>query len=388
MRSELRVRVLLVASLLVAAGLALPLSAAAHEANETALDEARDEIARVEDELEDARRHHLSARQQLAAADARLARLEAAVNEVARALHDQELEVAATAERVAELEADIDRQREAFSDRAADLYKRGAGVPLEAVLSADSMEDALGRGAYVQALSASDRANLEDISAARITLAAERDLLERERQRLAEMKAEREDLLARVEELREQRALAVAEAKREVNRLENHKQDLEAESQRIEELIRAAERQRRAAQRAQAAAASSGPSQVDGSGYAWPRCDSVTSEYGYRWGRRHEGIDIDGNTGSPIYASKDGAVIFAGWQGGYGRLTLVDHGDGVVTAYAHQSAQLVSSGQHVSRGQLIGRVGTTGYSTGAHLHFETRVNGSAVNPRRFLPSSC
>jgi hypothetical protein len=112
----------------------------------------------------------------------------------------------------------------------------------------------------------------------------------------------------------------------------------------------------------------------------------VTSEYGPRWGRMHRGIDQGASTGTPIGASKAGTVIFAGWQGGYGNLTLIDHHDGVVTAYAHQSRFAVSAG-HLRglQGQTIGYVGNTGNSTGPHLHFETRVNGNAVNPRQYLP---
>jgi murein DD-endopeptidase MepM/ murein hydrolase activator NlpD len=100
----------------------------------------------------------------------------------------------------------------------------------------------------------------------------------------------------------------------------------------------------------------------------------------------HQGLDQGAGTGTPIGASRAGTVIFAGWQGGYGNLVLIDHGN-VVTAYAHQSRMAVSTGQSVGQGQTIGYVGNTGNSTGPHLHFETRVNGSAVNPRQYLSGS-
>jgi murein DD-endopeptidase MepM/ murein hydrolase activator NlpD len=102
----------------------------------------------------------------------------------------------------------------------------------------------------------------------------------------------------------------------------------------------------------------------------------------------HAGLDIDGDTGDPIVASRPGVVILAGWQNGYGQLVVVDHGDGVSTAYAHQSQIRVSEGQAVDRGQRLGDVGSTGRSTGPHLHFEVRVNGSTIDPRRVLPASC
>jgi murein DD-endopeptidase MepM/ murein hydrolase activator NlpD len=97
----------------------------------------------------------------------------------------------------------------------------------------------------------------------------------------------------------------------------------------------------------------------------------------------HEGIDIGVGSGTPIRAAAGGTVIFAGWMGGYGNLTIIDHGNGLATAYAHQSAFAVGGGA-VSQGTVIGYVGTTGNSTGAHLHFEVRVNGSPVNPLGYL----
>nr|WP_274388219.1 M23 family metallopeptidase [Salsipaludibacter albus] len=234
-------------------------------------------------------------------------------------------------------------------------------------------------------------------------------------------------------EARESRALAAAAARDEVSELEHEHDDLTDLADEIERAIaerEAAERaaaeraaaERAAAERAaaeEAAAASSTssasttssdddtdddasddtgdagvtddsaddpPPPTSGGGYAWPLCGTVTSEYKWRWGRQHEGIDIDDDRTDRITAAQSGTVISAGWNsGGYGNLVLIQHGDGVVTAYAHQRSIVVSTGQSVSRGQHIGYVGSTGRSTGPHLHFETRVGGSeAVNPRQFL----
>ena len=89
----------------------------------------------------------------------------------------------------------------------------------------------------------------------------------------------------------------------------------------------------------------------------------------------------------PIAAAAAGVVIYAGWLGGYGNLVVLDHGGGIATAYGHQSSLAVGGGQQVAQGQTIGYVGNTGNSTGPHLHFETRVNGTAVNPRQYLSGS-
>jgi murein DD-endopeptidase MepM/ murein hydrolase activator NlpD len=119
-------------------------------------------------------------------------------------------------------------------------------------------------------------------------------------------------------------------------------------------------------------------------GFVWPARGVITSRFGWRYRRHHNGIDIASPHGTPIYAARDGIVEFAGWRGGYGRVVHIDHGGGIVTVYGHASALLVRAGEQVKRGQLIARVGCTGVCTGSHLHFEVRVAGRAVNPLGYL----
>lgn len=112
----------------------------------------------------------------------------------------------------------------------------------------------------------------------------------------------------------------------------------------------------------------------------WPVEGRVTSYFGWRWGSFHSGIDIAAPAGTPVLAADSGMVSYRGWNGGYGRLVLIDHGNGIVTAYAHLYDYAVSVGDRVEKGQVIGYVGSSGNSTGPHLHFEVRVNGVAKNP--------
>jgi len=131
-------------------------------------------------------------------------------------------------------------------------------------------------------------------------------------------------------------------------------------------------------------AGTTGGGQPSAAGLIWP-CDGVVvSSFGMRWGRMHEGIDIGCAYGTPNRAAASGTVIYAGWLGGYGNLVVVDHGNGLSTAYAHASSILVSVGQTVSQSQTVSLVGSTGHSTGPHLHFEVRVNGVAVDPLPYL----
>lgn len=128
---------------------------------------------------------------------------------------------------------------------------------------------------------------------------------------------------------------------------------------------------------------------VDASGrlirnFSWPVQGPISSSFGPRWGRMHQGIDIAVVTGTPVRAAASGRVSFAGENGGYGLLVIIDHGNGVETRYAHNSQLLVKVGDRVQRGQVIARSGNTGNSTGPHLHFEIRQYGQAVDPLLYL----
>lgn len=120
---------------------------------------------------------------------------------------------------------------------------------------------------------------------------------------------------------------------------------------------------------------------------AWPVDGALTSEFGQRNGRPHRGIDVAAPIGTPIRSVQDGVVTFAGVRGGYGNTVEIDHGDGTATLSAHQSELLVAEGDRVRRGQVIGRVGTTGSSTGPHLHFEYTLAQRELDPLAVLPAA-
>ena len=189
---------------------------------------------------------------------------------------------------------------------------------------------------------------------------AARDRLAGERDRLAAMENLKQSALAESRETREGYLDEV--------------DGLLAQSAALAEQIRGA----------QQGAGTAGNGRPSAAGLIWP-CDGVVvSGFGMRWGRMHEGIDIGCAYGTPNRAAASGTVIYAGWLGGYGNLVVVDHGNGLSTAYAHASSILVSVGQSVSQGQTVSLVGSTGHSTGPHLHFEVRVNGVAVDPLPYL----
>jgi murein DD-endopeptidase MepM/ murein hydrolase activator NlpD len=129
-----------------------------------------------------------------------------------------------------------------------------------------------------------------------------------------------------------------------------------------------------------------GPTQGDAT-WIWPTRGVFSSGFGWRWGRMHKGVDIANNVGTPIVAARSGQVVFAGWHdGGYGYLVEIQHSDGSKSLYAHNSRLMVRVGQMVGQGTVISSMGSTGRSTGPHLHFEIHPPGrGAVNPLEFLP---
>ncbi len=217
--------------------------------------------------------------------------------------------------------------------------------------------------------------------AARIARAARAEARAVEREieaRVAEQHAIRDRLAAGRD------ALAAAEDGKEaaLGTIRENKEHFEEEVEALEEESAALAARIRAAQQP---STSSGPAPVaNPGGLAWPVSGPVVSGFGPRGGRLHEGIDIIAASGTPVRASGAGVVIHAGWLGGYGLLVVIDHGGGLSTAYAHNSSLALGVGSQVAQGDVISYVGSTGNSSGPHVHFEVRVNGTAVDPMGYL----
>lgn len=127
------------------------------------------------------------------------------------------------------------------------------------------------------------------------------------------------------------------------------------------------------------------PSRASGSRFLWPVSGELSSGFGDRWGRMHTGLDIAADTSTPVSAARSGYIIFAGWLGSYGYAVIIEHNQGYSTLYAHLSDYVVAKGEYVAAGSLLGYVGSTGLSTGPHLHFEIRHYGTPLNPLNLLP---
>jgi murein DD-endopeptidase MepM/ murein hydrolase activator NlpD len=358
--------------------LAAPAQAQSRE--ERRLRDTRARLAQVKNELAQTRDRREAQVGALAEAERQLATILEAVTAAELAVQRQEQAVADARRQLEDLRAEAERRRDVVASRAVSLFTGSGAQPIELLLAAGDPAEAIRRSVYLDVLSRSDRRAVESIGITRVAVDAQRLRLVAEEESLQRALAEQQAILADVRELRNERALVVADTDQRLRQLEAQERHLEAESRQIAALAR---------RPSGSAASRSGGAQaapvVSGGGWTWPARGPVTSEFGRRWGRMHEGIDIGAGSGSPVVAARAGRVSYAGTMGGYGRIVLIDHGGGVVTAYAHLSAISASAGSSVDAGQRIGSVGCSGSCTGPHLHFEVRVGGGARNPRGYLP---
>ena len=289
----------------------------------------------------------------------------------------------AARDRLERLRSELVTARKVLAARLVEIYKADSPDALTVILSSDGFGDLLERAEFLDRISDQDReitdlvrglrdkakdqaiqlADLEE----REQLAAERILRERD-----EIAAVEEQLVGARDQLASARADkrgALAQVRDSRVRLEGDLRALEAEQARVANALQGA----------------SGGTFKHGSGQlGWPVNGPVVSPFGMRWGRLHAGIDIAVPSGTPIHAADGGRVVLMGWVGGYGNYTCVQHNGSLSTCYAHQSSFATSNGASVSQGQVIGYIGCTGHCFGDHLHFETRVNGSPVDPMGYL----
>jgi len=298
-------------------------------------------------------------------------------------------------------EATLNRHNDALRRRLVDAYERGDLGYVNVLLASTSFSDFVERWEDIRYLIVANQKTVRERRAAERDVARGRRELDGERVRLDESMRRQQQARYHLAALASERTqlAAAAEAQRrtvavEVTQLENLSAAQEAqlerfiqERQRIEAARRAAEAEARR-RAAQLAGQELPPSAVDGgpSAFAWPASGPITDPFGMRlhpvthqW-RMHNGLDIGAPMGATITASAAGKIIYAGWEGGYGNTIIIDHGGAASTLYGHCSQLFVSDGQDVAQGQAIGAVGSTGVSTGPHLHFEIRINGVAVDP--------
>ncbi len=274
-----------------------------------------------------------------------------------------------------------------LSKRLVEIYTSERTSSLSVVLESGSFSDMLDQLEFLNTIGRQDQKIATEVRGAKLQMQETRNSTRRTRRQVAETTR---TVAARTEEQRAVRD-RLAWSQRELATARRDKRDTLATVQEDKEdaLEHMAELQAQSASLAAKIRSAQSTSVVttgapSASGFIWPVHGVLTSGFGWRWGRMHEGIDLAVPNGTPVVSAASGTVIVAGWMGGYGNLVVVDHGGGISTAYGHNTSVTVGVGQQVSQGSLIAYSGNTGHSTGPHVHFEVRINGAAVDPLGYL----
>jgi murein DD-endopeptidase MepM/ murein hydrolase activator NlpD len=358
-------------------------------------------IAALQQRVARTRSREQALQSEIDAASARIRTLEQQIGDVSRRLAPLEQELRLRESRLKRLNALYLTQTQRLrllrqeyeialarlNARLVAIYESEEPDTLALVLSAQTFSDLLDAVDYVRRIGDEDKRIADSVGRTKrgVTLARRRTKAARDRVRqearavalrVAQARQLRDELVAGEQQLagtREQKAESLAGLSLRERQEAGEIDALQQVSGQLAAQIRAAQAQGSSSSQAPAAG-----------GLSWPVSGPVTSPFGMRWGRLHTGIDIGAPTGTPIHAAASGRVIIAGWVSGYGNLTVLDHGGGLATAYAHQSGFAVGAGAEVARGDVIGYVGCTGHCFGPHLHFEVRVNGTPVDPLGYL----
>jgi len=359
------------------------------------------QLAQTRDKIAAAKQHKASLNEQISALDGQLAAIEAQLKGLGGRIDAVQQRLAATRDKLRVLgeqlrlkRAELARARHelaseqsAFQLRIRIAYKTSDLDYLDVLMASNSFEDLVSRVDVVRSLVGGDNALVGRLQTTRDAVREQkRAIAAREsdaRQAAADLQAQSAQLAALQAARAEQQTAALAARKQKTGALAQVNGDLAQLKSQEDQLL--------AESSALTGVINSSSGGGGGTGrLGWPVSGPVTSPFGWRVHpilhvkRFHTGIDIGVGYGTPIHAADSGTVIYATWMSGYGNVIIIDHGGGISTLYAHQSSLAVGMGARVARGQVIGYVGSTGFSTGPHLHFEVRLNGTPVDPLAYL----
>ena len=393
-RRLITIVLLIVAALALGGTVAAAVHGATAEELQQKLEAARKKIAAAEDKKS-------SLSEQISDLDGRLSAIQKKLDGLGEQIAGVEEKLTVTRDKLellrdelrlkklelAEAQAELELEQDNFAQRAVLTYKSDDLDYVDVLLSSNDFEDLISRVNTIHDLLGGNNALVGDLEGARDEVDAEKDAIAKREKAVAEaahvLQVKSDELAALKAQQAASQAAAWAVRREKKGALKGVNKDL-AELERQESQILS---------ESQALTGVVGGSGSTGSGngsLSWPCAGTVVSPFGYRihpilgYRKLHTGIDIAAAYGVPIHSSAAGTVIYASWMGGYGNVIIVDHGDGLSTLYAHQSSLAVGNGAHVARGQTIGYVGSTGFSTGPHLHYEVRVNGNPVDPMGYL----
>ncbi len=382
-KGQIRAKVLLwsIVFVLSAAVLATPfVQAATIEDWQNQLNEKNNQKNQLQNELDQSKKDLQEVQAELNALEQKIYRAQGEIVELSKQLNETKEEIRLGQEELERLKKDIEKQNDDLNARLRSMYKNGDIGMLSVIFGSSSMSDFMTNMDMVERIYNADAELLASIKDQYALVDAQNQKLELLKEQLLQQEAAVEARKAALEVDRQE----VAEKKKTVqanaDSLAAQYAAVKKEADAISETIKVLQ---------------SANTQYIGGAMCWPSQAStrITSPFGWRYlsllgGRNyHTGVDIGAAGGTNILAANSGKVIKAGWNNSYGYMVMVDHGGGVVTLYAHSSKLLVRTGDVVARGQAIALIGSTGMSTGNHLHFEVRINGKYQNPLNYISPS-
>lgn len=347
-------------------------------------------ISETEEKVEELEKQKSEAEAQKNSLASQLESLLADVEETKAAIDKKELELSEKEEELYQAQAKENDQYESMKKRIKYMYENGNTEFIEILCNSKDIGEFLNNAEYITTISEYDREQLVEFQ----------EVVKQVQKQEQEIKEEYEELNAMQDSLiakQQQVEAMLSEKESEISNLESELGSANAKLKKLKEAAAEAERKKQEAAAAAAASSSSsssaGAAVVSGNGmftHPCPGYTRISSYFGYRKAplagasTNHKGMDLAAPTGTPIYAAAGGTVISAGYSGNAGNLIIINHGNGLQTYYMHCHKIYVSAGQKVSKGQNIGQVGTTGNSTGPHLHFQVMKNGVPTDPLNYL----
>ncbi len=360
------------------------------------LDQVNDKLDELESDIAQAEQYQNTLTQQINLNQQKMGVMDQQLTQLSSDLEESEAQLAQTVENIAAKETEIEDTTDQYKLRMRAMYMAGETSSLELLLEAESFGDLLTNIEMMKAISQHDTELLETLRAQKTDLENQKTQAQRVQE---DIKTQQADISAQKQEmqaLNQELEAAYAESESAMQDVELEKQQFEqnaaakiAEQKEIEAEIQAEiKRLQEENEKKQQAANGGKPTTFTDGRFIRPTNGGyyISSGYGSRWGSFHSGIDITagGCYGAPIYAAASGTVITASSHWSYGNYVVIDHGGGYSTLYAHASSLAVSKGQYVNQGDVIAYIGSTGQSTGPHLHFEVRVNGNTQNPSNWV----
>ena len=376
--------------------------------NASTLTEKKNELSNTKQDIKDKqaaanekKKQKEAIQEEIKQVDLKLVEIQDNIKELTTQIGEKQDQIAESTKKLEAANVKKDEQYEATKDRMVQMYKNQKIGYMQVIFSSSNFWEAINRVEYVRRISQKDNNILDEYEEQIQMIEEQKTLIEQEKSELDSLKAVEVTKNQELEKARSKKSDAMAQLAAEEGKLQSEIESLESISEEltaeIQELTRKLEEEEaKKAQVQQSQSSSSGgnsrPNQYVGGTFMWPVPGyyRISSDYVDRTSpifgtaEFHTGIDIPASYGEDVVAAADGVVITSGWVRGYGNTIMISHGSGLVTLYGHNSSLTVPNGASVKKGQVIAKIGSTGYSTGNHCHFEVRVNGSHTNPWPYL----